>query len=94
VDELYPGGIMIGAVEYDMLPCIMSRPVGGGQTWARGDVFGAQPKTVRIVRVEAVCNGKAEEGRGDEMVAPCIPGGGLLPSGGVQAMWEGWLEGV
>ena len=36
---------MIGAAEYDMVPCVASRPVirsGVGRTWACGDVIGAR----------------------------------------------------
>ena len=72
MDELYPGGIVIGTAEYDVLPCMASRSVirpGVGRTWACGDVIGTWVKAVRIIRIEAVRNGKAEDGRGDEMVA-------------------------
>jgi hypothetical protein len=62
---------VVDTVKYDVLPCMASRSVGGpgvGRTWAYGNVIGVWTKSVRIVRIEAVRNGKAEEGRGDEAV--------------------------
>ena len=64
-----PGTVMVDAAEYDMLPRVASRPVVGlgvGRAWAGGDVFCAWTEAVRIVRIEAMCDSKAEEGRGDE----------------------------
>jgi len=63
---------MVDAAEYDVMPHVVTRPVGGlrvGRAWAYGDVFSAGAKTVRVVRVETVCDGKLEEGRGDETMA-------------------------
>ena len=63
---------MIGAAEYDVVPCVASRPVirsGVGRTWACGDVIGARAKAVRIVGVKTMCDGEAEDGGGDEAVA-------------------------
>jgi hypothetical protein len=76
---------MVDAAEYDVLPCVAPRPMvrlGVRRTRACGDVFGARTKTVRIVCIEAMCNGEAEEGRGDEAMAH---GNGALHS------WRGFV---
>ena len=62
---------MVGAAEYDVMPRVATRPVVGlrvGRAWACGDVFSARAKTVRVIHVETVCDCKAEQGRGDEVV--------------------------
>ena len=63
---------MVDAAEYDVLPCVASRPMvrlGVRRTRACGDVFSARTKAVRIVRIETMCESKTEEGRGDEAMA-------------------------
>jgi hypothetical protein len=77
--------MMVDAAEYDVLPCVAPRPMvrlGVGRTRACGDVFGARAKSVRIVCVEAMRDGEAEEGRGDKAMAY---GNGALHS------WRGFV---
>ena len=62
---------MIGAAEYDVMSRVATRPMVGlrvRRARAYGDVFGARTKTVRIVRVKTVCDGKAEKSGCDEAV--------------------------
>ena len=67
-----PGGGMVGAVEYDVMFRVATRPLVGlraRRARACSDVFGARTKAVRIVRIETMCESKTEEGRGDEAMA-------------------------
>jgi hypothetical protein len=67
-----PGGGMVGAVEYDVMFRVATRPlVGLRARRARtcGDVFGTRTKAVRIVRIKTVCDSNTEKGGCDKAVA-------------------------
>ena len=73
-DEFYPGGVMVGTAKDDMMSHMMvkSRPMSGMRVsgaWACSDVFSSRMEMVRVIHIETVCNCKAKEGRGDEMMS-------------------------